>query len=275
MSRKGFDEKSGGEASPIFNNKLISFPIPRADSGIFYKQMFFEKNYTYLKVMKDLGIRQYSEAHIDPDLIYSIIPNRHPKWKSAFGQSGIAQATLARAGIEKGDLFLFFGWFKKVDIIDNKFKYLEGRGPDKGFHAVYGYLEVGDVIDLTDSSVRIPEGIQDHPHVLNRLDYEGPNSIYIATEQLSFDNSKPGSGCFYFQDNLVLTQPGLRKSNWLLPTFFKEVRRDFNAKIIFGDIIESKVKITTKGKTQQEFFISSANQAVEWAKQVILQSEVY
>lgn len=275
LSRKGFDEKSGGEASPIYKGKYISFPIPRAESDIFYKDLIFEDEYTYLKVMKDLGIKQYSEGHLDPDLIRNVIPNRNLNWKPAFGQSEIAQATLSRAGIGKGDLFLFFGWFKNIELVNDKFKYTDGRGPEKGFHSLYGYLEVDRVIDLRELSTEIPEGLRDHPHVYKRSQYPGNNCLYIATERLSFDNSKPGAGCFYFSSNLILTEMGLRKSNWLLPSFFKELKKDFNAKTIFGERITDKIRMTTIGKTQQEFFITSNNNAIDWAQKIVQQNKVY
>lgn len=41
LGRKGFDGTTGGKPSPIINNKFVSLPIPRADSGDFYKNLMF------------------------------------------------------------------------------------------------------------------------------------------------------------------------------------------------------------------------------------------
>lgn len=89
LSRKGFEGTTGGKPSPIMDNKFVSLPIPRADSGNFYKSFIYSPTESYLKVMKELGINLYSEAHLDPDFQKSILKERPEKWKELFGQSGI------------------------------------------------------------------------------------------------------------------------------------------------------------------------------------------
>ncbi|MEW9672979.1 hypothetical protein [Ammoniphilus sp. 3BR4] len=192
--------------------------------GYLLQDLLFDNKYSYLQVMKDLGITQCSEAHLDPDLIRSVFPDRHPDWQPAFGQSKIAQATLAKKKVKKGDLFLFFGWYKTVEVVKGKFNYKEGKGRNKGVHAIYGYLEVDEVIDLRNLKSKIPEGLKKHLHVYKRKDYPVHNSLYVATKRLSFDDTKPGAGCFLFSEHLVLTENGRTKSNWLLPLFLRSYK---------------------------------------------------
>lgn len=276
LSRKGFDEKSGGEASPIYDGKFIPFPIPRADSEVFYKELSFSESKSYLQVMKDLNITQYSEAHLDPDLVKGVLRDRHPNWMPAFGQSGTAQSTLATNQVQKGDLFLFFGWYKNVDLVDGRFKYLEGTGRDKGFHAIYGYMEVSDVFDLRANTSSIPDGLQRHPHVYKRDNYSEANSLYVASKKLSFDATKPGAGCFNFRNDLVLTQLNKTKSRWLVPRFFKNIdETNFNAKMKFGAVRSQLIEMTTSGRTSQELLITTDKSVVEWAQKLIRDSQVY
>lgn len=114
LSRKGFDSKTGGAASPILDGKFMSIPIPGAESNIFYKDLYWKDKISYLKVMKDLNIKHFSEAHLDPDLRKSAYKERHPDWRVAFGQCEAQLSPLNKEGVAEGDLFLFFGWFKHV-----------------------------------------------------------------------------------------------------------------------------------------------------------------
>src|SRR5690625_1556064 len=99
LSRKGFDSSAGGKPSPVYNDKFIPFQIPRADTGMFYKDMTFENETDYLSVMKDLGINQFSECHLDPDLIKDVISDRPDHWRPIFGQSGLAESSLRKEKI--------------------------------------------------------------------------------------------------------------------------------------------------------------------------------
>lgn len=145
LSRKGFDGTTGGKPSPVIDNKFVSLPIPRAESGVFYKNLFFSQTESYLKVMKELGIKLYSEAHLDPDLQKSIINERPEKWRGLFGQSGTSQGKLHNRNVGKDDIFLFFGWFKEVTKVNGIWKYTV-NAPD--IHAIFGYLEVDRVLDI-------------------------------------------------------------------------------------------------------------------------------
>ena len=107
LSRKGFDATAGGRASPIFENgDIFSVPIPqKRPSPSRYKDLKFN-DFSGNDILNLIGAKSISEkdfCHSDPML--------SEKW-GIFGQAGGAQGELDTHGIEKGDLFYFFGWFK-------------------------------------------------------------------------------------------------------------------------------------------------------------------
>jgi Nucleotide modification associated domain 3 len=269
LSRKGFDNTAGGKPSAILENKLISFPIPRVDSGMFYRNLLVNDNVNYLELMKDLNIKYFSEAHLDPDIRKSTLNDRPKNWKGIFGQSGSAEAILVKNDIQKGDIFLFFGWFKQVDVIKNKYQYIKSA-PD--VHCIYGYLEVDEKYNLIIKNNQLPQWTLDHPHVKHSTEYIGRNAIYTATENLSFDPTKAGWGTFRYDSRLVLTkkdQP--KRSVWELPDIFAEEVTKFNGKTIFTRLSNGNSQAEFIGMNNQELFISDHDEIIRWAEELINQ----
>ena len=61
---------------------------------------------------------------------------RLPDWRPAFGQVDGAQTELQNQGIRCGDLFLFFGWFRRVEETpEGRWRY----APDGDVHRVFGW----------------------------------------------------------------------------------------------------------------------------------------
>ena len=52
---------------------------------------------------------------MDPDIRKGIRLREPSSWKPAFGQIGASQGLLSNAKVEVGDLFLFFGWFRRIE----------------------------------------------------------------------------------------------------------------------------------------------------------------
>jgi hypothetical protein len=126
LSRKGFDSSIQGGGSPniIYKKTPYMIPIPEVGTGIEYKHLPFEDT-NYLKVMRDLYINQFTECHLDPYISKEITPKDCQNWKFNLGQVDKAQSSLANVNppVGKGDLFLFFGWFNKVEIEGGDYKY--------------------------------------------------------------------------------------------------------------------------------------------------------
>ena len=57
--------------------------------------------------------------HLDPDLVPGTLP-RPPDWLPAFGQDSAAASHLRNQGVSRGDLFLFFGWFRHTEEVEGQ-----------------------------------------------------------------------------------------------------------------------------------------------------------
>lgn len=225
LSRKGFDSsiQGGGSANIVYNNKCYPIPIPEVGTDIRYSDLKFEDT-NYLKVMRDLNINQFTECHLDPFLSRKITPF-HPitkNWEKSLGQCDISQNILKENNIKKGDIFLFFGWFNFVKKENGKFKYSQYKKEyhKEGFHLIYGYLEVDKDPVYINENKSIPEWIKTHPHFIHRDYYGGKNAIYTSSKKFSHDQNKPGAGLFLFNEDLILTEKGKTRTNWILPDLF-------------------------------------------------------
>jgi len=217
LSRKGFDSSpaSGGCASPILpDGQLISLPIPHPEGRVAYSGLR-PRGIDVAHIVEDLSRGRLAGgalAHLDPDL-ESTARDRRNGWMPAFGQDSIAQRHLQRRGVGTGDLFLFFGWFRDVELVHGTYRY-RAKSPD--LHVLFGWLRVGDVLRIGHDP--IPEWLQDHPHA--GQDRWPNNTIYIAT-------GTDGGGAFEtFHRSLVLTEAGSSRSVWRLPPDFMPRSRE-------------------------------------------------
>lgn len=228
ISRKGFDSSSGGKPSPRFEDgSLISIPIPWGWSGVGYDDILLGPNFpgiTYKDMMLDLGIRFYSECHLDPDIREEMY-KRDNSWFPAFGQAGNAESELVKldVGVE-GDLFLFFGWFRKAKYDGNSFSYVK---PYEDFHGIWGYLEVGKTLDLKSPSTVVPDNLKSHPHMTDSyLINSHHNRLYVPIENSTLFNHGKGYGVFKDSKATRLSAGALNsgdllKSIWRLKDFLK------------------------------------------------------
>lgn len=223
LSRKGFDSGSGGCASPILpDGHIISLPIPDRRGGCRYADIGDGSLGRMAEELSRMRVRQNSPAHLDPDLVRESRP-RLPGWRGSLGQTGSARAHLEAQGVGPGDVFLFFGWFRHVSqAADGKWRFAPG---DAGVHAVFGWLQVAEVLDLSDGgpgALRHHPWLKEHPH-LNRGQERG-NTVFVGAEELVLGGrrtSLPGYGCLpRLTERSTLTCPGCSRSRWKLPGWF-------------------------------------------------------
>jgi hypothetical protein len=223
LSRKGVDASAGKIASPILpGGRLLSLPIPEAPlaaaHGITYAKIdaLGRSAAAVLSDLKpDLRWAERS-AHLDPDLRASTLP-RLAGWRPLFGQGDAAQKHLDNNGVGVGDVFLFFGWFRRTKCLGERLLF-EANAPD--IHLIFGYLEVGEVLRIG-AGHPVPEWAKYHPHAV--LNYGPSNTVYIAAPASSGGSgSRWRAGAFAsFDQRLQLTGPGSSKrSRWRLPTWF-------------------------------------------------------
>lgn len=262
LSRKGFDGQYGGQASPILpDGTLLSMPIPSTDEKK-YNELYWE-GLSYLEIIKQLNpktmLNESSHCHLDPDLRRGTLI-RENGWKPAFGQTGSSLTELRDNGVKEGDLFLFFGWFKKTEHHDGRLRYIP-KSPN--LHVIYGYMQIGNIVD---SVCQIPEWLKYHPHV-NLNNYKEAwekkqNSIYLPSERLSFASGLSGSGIFTFREELVLTKSGYSRSRWEFPTFMYGTPISHNPNGWKTDYFQSAAR-------GQEFIMDGSPAVMDWVRKVI------
>lgn len=233
LSRKGFDSVYGGCASPIFpDGSMVSLPVPaepKDGSGRCFSDLHF-RNFDMGKVAADLSrgrVRAESEVHLDPDLDAATV-ERAPEWRPAFGQGGGAQAHLQNHSVGKGDLFLFFGWFRDIRTNGSRRWEFDTNAADR--HVLFGWLQVDEVFPIAHRRRRALElhpWLQSHPHFKEEAVDWQLSTVYLAKETLDLPIDTggrllPGGGTFdKIAPERILTdvaQPN--RSVWKLPGWF-------------------------------------------------------
>ncbi len=266
LSRKGFDSGYGGYPSPILpDGRLLSFPIPDLNSPIKYSDLYLSQNKNFTELISELigseikfegdGKKLIHEVgcHLDPD-IDSTVCERSKDWRALFGQAGAAHGHLSNQNVSVNDIFLFFGWFRQVELIDGKYKY--SKTDRKGKHVIYGYMQIGEIKKINSST--FDDWMLYHPHIVRGTNATDTDHIYIANETLTFDSSMPGFGTFNYNDDVQLTKEGLSKSKWNLPEIFKNTSISYHTPNSWKD---GYFQSAAKG---QEFVINSTPEIEDW-----------
>jgi Nucleotide modification associated domain 3 len=204
FSRKGVDSAAGGCASALVEGRPISIPIPTSmPTATCYGDL---AGPTAI-IASDLsqGRLAYNQpCHLDPDIDGQALKGiRQPGWRGALGQVSVSLAHLRNMGVGPGDVFLFWGLFRKCERRSTGWRY---AGPRQ--HLIFGWLQVDDVLDLgcdgSHALIRYP-WLAQHPHV--RPGWTANNAIFLAREFLSIsDDAIPGYGVL--RRPIVLTAEG-------------------------------------------------------------------
>ena len=164
LSRKGFDAKAGGVASPILRDgRIYSLPIPQDyPSSVKYRDLNFDG------ISGDALLKEAS-ASISPDSFCHLDPLLN-KEIGIFGQASSSQTELKNKGVSPGDLFLFFGWFK--DFFN--------KGSD--LHHLFGWLQIEKVIEGTTfiGFMALAYGILTPAKAISKASYKVKNGIAAA-----------------------------------------------------------------------------------------------
>jgi len=224
LSRKGFDstKANGGCPSPILDDRLCSLPIPDEGSPTPYAKISPFNGSSIAQIVEDLTRGRFKRgngAHLDPDLRRDAIA-RDVGWRPIFGQAAAAQSHLANQEIGRGDLFLFFGCFRRAEQIGGAFRFV--RIAPK-LHVIFGWLQVGRVARATSSLAAEIPWAGGHPHLAAPDRYKS-NTLYFASDRLSsIGIDASGGGTFdRLRPELILSQtdPYVGCSTWQLPRWF-------------------------------------------------------
>ena len=276
FSRKGFDSAYGGVPSPILpDGRLVSLPIPEpstAATGPSYKDILAPNGRTLGELMSDMSVLIPIEtaAHLDPDLIAASC-QRRPGWRPMCGTDDTSgSASHLESRLLPGDLILFYGWFGPAQ--DRK-EQSRVRSEARSIHAIFGYLEVEELIRVGGRAAAdaLPDWMQEHPHVRDPL--RRGNMLVLARAESTTMAGAPGAGAFpYLHESLVLTQPGARWYEWLLPHAFAPggqlVPFTYRSHPSRWSVTEAGVQIDTKG-IGQEYVIDCNPGVVNWAHDIV------
>ncbi len=244
LSRKGFDSsKDNGEIpSPIMPcGRLLSLPIPvtpeqmaNGEVGIPYTHLKFDGQ-PISEIINRLSNGRFDAnrpSHLDPDLDRNRFEPRVQGWMRTLGQQGPPAGILDNNKVEKGDLFLFFGWFRRTRYENSQLRYLQPRKGGKKLHVIFGWLQIERILDVQKNQHQdeFPMWLHYHPHIVNRnirannRNIYTNNKIYIAAEHLILDGfSVRGAGTFpCFKRSLQLTAPEEKaRAHWCLPKWLQ------------------------------------------------------
>ena len=265
LSRKGFDSTNGGCASPIFCAsdtgkycEMLSLPIPDDKNGnVLYSELKWKNirldNFIN-KIKKRHREFSFSKCHLDPDLRKDIRIKQIEGWKPAFGQANGALTILEKNSVSTGDIFLFYGWFRKVSWNGECWMYVK-NAPD--IHVIYGFLQIGN-IEESCKVINYPW----HPHCGNT----GHDAMFFPSEKLIIDNKEilnKGYGTFYYSEELCLTKNACPRSHWKELPFFKKQWQHYKK----GNYYQSPC-------IGQEFvFDINDNESINWVKNIFKYSK--
>ncbi|WP_027215232.1 hypothetical protein [Butyrivibrio fibrisolvens] len=263
LSRKGFDSSIGGCPSPILpDGTLLSMPIPN-DSDTSFRDIAWN-GVNYADILNQIcPNKRFNKCHVDPDIRNNRV-NTIKGWMPAFGQSGSAQGILSNAGVETGDIFLFFGWFRQVEQTDKGYSFVPKR-KDNFYHScdlqvIYGYMQIGEII--TDQE-RIKKYYW-HPHSSDVYTCRKKNALYIPSDKLSLYPDMKGYGTFKFREDRVLTMEGMSRAKWNEYEF------------LMPEHVYGNKKNCAKGKglyyagIWQELVVNESEALLDWVKSVII-----
>ena len=294
LSKKGLDSTYGGYAIDLdrmldkTHNKMLYIPMPmldnKDDKGRKYKDI--QSNYcngsTFLELYKKFAndkakIKVRGKTydiddknifcHPDPyilELYKNETLSGFDKNKefnihsinqgvSSFGQAGKAAPHLNGQSVGEGDLFLFYSSYKR----NNKY-----------IHAIWGYLEVGKVIECSELSD------DDKNFWLNQLGDQPHKSviatpcddvIYVAKRgNLSFNPKFPSNGLFTFSEKLILTDENENsRTFWRVPDL-SGVTPSWNGGKSFSTSATKKGKLRVSCCGQE--FVMNDKRAEKWVK---------
>lgn len=272
LSRKSLDSGVAKNTSPVVDDTFVPIPIPSSKDTLLYNDIQTRLGISMEQAITDLGIQlKYGKewtlkprtAHFDPDLDREAI-QRHTDWKPCLGQIGAAQAHLENEGVSVGDVFLFFGWFK--DAVRNENRLTYSKGDKHGYHAVYGYLEIGEIhhVRSKDEREQLPEWLKTHLHCHDDRITNKHNAIYVAKDTLTWNKQLPGAGLLKADKKGRLTKHGCSRSKWQLDQrIFKNTTISYHSKKSWK---EDYFQSVGRG---QEFVIEATDRVIYWAKDLV------
>jgi len=226
FSRKGFDSSAGGSPSLIFpDGTLFSIPIPSSKDDCFYGDLSFTyKGEPIQSILNDVmgGNIRHNKQWIPCDYSshtqrchYDPMPYQDAGFNGiALGQADKAEKHLRNQSVGKEDIFLFYGWFRKVEKTDGAWRFAVGE-PD--IQLIWSTMRISDCVLLDtaehrEDALRKYPFLSRHPHLYSRDCLK--NRIYLSDQHHYF--------CYDEKCCLTDMQCYKGRSTWRLPAFFNQ-----------------------------------------------------
>ena len=208
---------------------MFSLPIPSYDEEAFEDLQHGDIDIASVVTgITDGCMGGLNLVHLDPDLNFDAYRYRKDRadwqqWRGMLGQAGIAQGHLDNQGVASGDIFLFFGLYRRAEETAQGWRFVRGSPAP---HVLWGWLQVDEKYLVADIGPNDLPWARHHPHIAR--DYrDDKNTVYAASTTLDlggdYDRREiAGWGVFpKFDQRLVLNNPnGAGVSNWRLPRWF-------------------------------------------------------
>lgn len=123
-------------------------------------------------------------------------------------------------------------------------------------------MQVGEIIKCGEN-YQEPIWMRGHPHLLEKRRMKRNNTIYIASDGLTWRSGISGVGVFQFDESLVLTKEGFPRSRWSLPDFFRSVNISYHSEKSWKDGYFQSSNIG------QEFVIEPSEEVENWARELV------
>ena len=213
FSRKGVDSAAGRIASALIGGRPVSLPIPDGPTSPTRYEQLAEPMASLAAHLSAGRLAGNQVCHLDPDIDEAALPERPQGWRGTLGQAGSALSHLRNQGVGEGDLFLFWGLYRKVSILNDRWHYV---GPRR--HCLFGWLKVGRILDVGTDGRRLladDPWLVSHPHA--QAGRKGHDAIYVSADTCELEGrSFPGSGMF--RKAVMLTDEESRlPSVWRIP----------------------------------------------------------
>ncbi len=280
LSKKGLDSSDGNTLpNLIWDDEFVVFPMIDSKNLDEYCSGNKKLAYRDMKICSDNNFWDYMEKskkfmsermqksydkltnskhfHADPNLI-NFWGTKN--FVGSLGQCDIAQDFLNSHNIRKGDIFLFFNRFTKVNKEKDHFIfdcYFEDR------YVIYGYLIVDEFFNLDNGNNNLLDKydcLKFNPHIQTKhyAKKHHNNTIYVGRKY----------GMFNFNEKLILTSPySKNKTNIIVPEL-ANVKVNCETKESQSQKFDQDGRFTLLDRCQ-EYVLEENEQVLNWALELI------
>ena len=165
---------------------MFSLPIPSCDEEAFEDLQHGDIDIaSVVNGITNGRMSSRGRVHLDPDLNFDAYRFRKDRpawqqWRGMLGQAGIAQSHLNKQDVGSGDVFLFFGLYRRVEETAQRWRFVR-CAPE--LHVLWGWLQVDQKHRVADLGPDDLPWARHHPHLASKY-RDDRNTVYAAAAKL-------------------------------------------------------------------------------------------